>query len=452
MTSSNPYCGRTDNDTNEPGDSRCEALMHSDGSLRQIIDSCFLRPTSRVFITSIMWLLARWDFALAAICFAIAGGYFLFLVLVTHHIFWDINFYAAVVKAMAAGMSPYNNDYIYNYHDLGYSTGFIYPPLVAEAFYKLRWLFQTSTGWVFIITAHVISWISIPYMLADSPKDWYSRNFLYVWGLYLVLFGLGGMRLLVVGNIAAILFALLILSIVVAIRTRNYEPFWVTIFLCSLVKFTFLGFLLVPIILDKKYLSAGLLIGAVIAAYALNYFITPALFTEYLAQISAQHSNSGYIGLSIFSLATALIKVPFAPNDGQLFAIAIGIHFIFVALVILLAYAIAERRVRPERFDLFCCWLVMSSFLISPRIFDYDLAIVIVPFVLLTRMLLTERGLGIGVAVTVAVLGSILLRTPSSFQTQLSDWSATFVIVGVWFGAAVHWLTADGKRELPRTC
>ena len=100
--------------------------MHSDGSLRQIIDSCFLRPTSRVFITSIMWLLARWDFALAAICFAIAGGYFLFLVLVTHHIFWEINFYAAVVKAMAAGMSPYNNDYIYNYHDLGYSTGFIY--------------------------------------------------------------------------------------------------------------------------------------------------------------------------------------------------------------------------------------------------------------------------------------------------------------------------------------
>jgi hypothetical protein len=94
----------------------------------------------------------------------------------------------------------------------------------------------------------------------------------------------------------------------------------------------------------------------------------------------------------------------------------------------------------------------MSAFLISPRIFDYDLAVVIVPFVLLARMLLIERGLGLGVAVTVAVFGFILLRTPSLFQTELSKWSATFTIVGVWFGTAAHWLTlvrADQGRELP---
>jgi hypothetical protein len=156
--------------------------------------------------------------------------------------------------------------------------------------------------------------------------------------------------------------------------------------------------------------------------------------------------------LSIFSLSSQIVKAAFGPNSGLLLVVPIGIQVVLAAAVFVIAYTIAEQRARPERFDLFCCWLCLSALLISPRIFDYDLAIVSIPFVLLARMLLTERGLGIGVAVTVAALGFILLRTPSSFQTQLSDWSATFVIVGVWFGAAVHWLTADGKRELARTC
>ena len=51
---------------------------------------------------------------------------------------------------------------------------------------------------------------------------------------------------------------------------------------------------------------------------------------------------------------------------------------------------------------------------------------VIVPFVLLSRMLLTERGLGIGVAGTVAVLDFNLLRTSSQIQIHLSEWSDTF--------------------------
>jgi hypothetical protein len=401
-----------------------------------------------------MWFLARWDYTLATICFATAGGYFFFQIFITHHIFWDINFYSAVVKAVAAGVSPYDNAYISKtLNGVGFSSGFVYPPLVAEVFYKFRWLFLTRTGLTLLLIIHVISWLSIPYLLAGSPKNWYSRNFLYIWGLYLVLFGLGGMRLLVVGNIAAVLFALMVFSIVVAVRTKNYMFFWVTILVCSFVKFYFLAFLLVPVILDKRYVSAAGIICALIALYALNYFISPALFSEYAAQIAAQSSGFGNIGWSIYSLATEIIKTALGPNDDRLsVVIALGIHLVFVVTILLIAYSIAERRPRPERFDLFCCWLFMSAFLISPRIFDYDLAVVIVPFVLLARMLLIERGLGLGVAVTVAVFGFILLRTPSLFQTELSKWSATFTIVGVWFGTAAHWLTlvrADQGRELP---
>src|SRR4029078_9695235 len=138
---------------------------------------------------------------------------------------------------------------------------------------------------------------------------------------------------------------------------------------------------------------------------------------------------------------------------GQLsFAIALGIHVVLVVAIILIAYSIAERKARPDRFNLFCCWLFISAFLISPRVSDYDLAVVIVPFVLLARMLLIERGLGIAVAVAVAAIGFSFMRTPPSFETELSKWSAIFAILGMWFRAAVHWLTTvhTNLQEMPR--
>src|SRR5262249_43330140 len=112
-----------------------------------------------------------------------------------------------------------------------------------------------------------------------------------------------------------------------------------------------------------------------------------------------------------------------------------------------LSYSIAQQHRRPERFDLFCCWLFISAFLVSPRVFDYDLAVVAVPFVLLSRMLLIQRGLGLGVAATTAIFAFTLLRASTSLKIDLMQWSPVFVIVGVWFGTAVHWMmSARCKR------
>jgi uncharacterized membrane protein len=161
----------------------------------------------------------------------------------------------------------------------------------------------------------------------------------------------------------------------------------------------------------------------------------------------ARHPND--TGLSIFSFVAQIMKVGLGPSNSLLLPVTLGIHFFFSAAIFLTAYAVSERLARPQRFDLFCCWLFLSALLISPRIFDYDLAVISIPFVLLARMLLMKRGLGLGVAVTVAVFGLILLRTPSYFQIPLSEWSASFVIIGVWFGAAVEWLTVDSDGDLP---
>lgn len=416
--------------------------MAADSPFARMIDAKLLSPISHAFVSSVFWLLARWDYFLAAACFVTAGGYLLYLVFVTHHIFWDLDFYAAVVKTMAAGVSPYDDAFVFKILGIRLSSGFDYPPLVAEALYKCRWLVLAPTGRALLVIGYAISWISIPYLLAGSPRKWYSLDFLYVWGLYLVLFGLAGMRLLVVGNISAILLAFAVLSIVVAIRTRNYGFFWVAILLCSFLKPYFLAFLLFPVILDKKYLSAIAFIFVLLALYVSNYLISPQLFSEYVKSFEMQPSNLVNIGLSIYTLAATIIAVALGPNTSRVTDLALGIHLIFSFAIFVLAYAITERRVRPMRFDLFCCWLFVSAFLISPRIFDYDIAIVVVPIVLLARMLLIEGRLGIAVAVTIAAFCTILLRTPETFHVSLPEWSSTFIMVGIWFGAAVNLLTS----------
>ena len=147
-------------------------------------------------------------------------------------------------------------------------------------------------------------------------------------------------------------------------------------------------FLLVPVILDKKYLSAGMIVCTVGALYALNYFITPELFSEYISLITIG-SDSRNAGISIYSFVVEVIKLVLGPGYQRVSVItALGIHFIFVISILSLAYSIFEQFPRPKRFDLCCCWLFISAFLISPRISDYDLAVVSVPFVLLSRMLM----------------------------------------------------------------
>src|SRR5277367_914989 len=151
------------------------------------------------------------------------------------------------------------------------------------------------------------------------------------------------------------------------------------------------------------------------------------------------------VGRSLYSFVLSGFPV-FVGHESHLMSmVAWGLHFIFAVMVLLFAYAVARGHGRPTRFDLFCCWIFMSAYLISPRLTDYDTAILIVPFVLLGQMLLRESRLGTGIAATVAFCGSVFLRTP------LTDWSGLFAILGIWLGTGVHCLVAgqiDNSTEI----
>ena len=125
---------------------------------------------------------------------------------------------------------------------------FIYPPLIAQAFYLIRDPVLNPWGLSALLSLSVVCTLAIPYMLADRPPRWYSPSVLYVWGFYFLLYGFGGLRLIASGNIQPILCATIVFSIVLALNSHDYKLFWIAIAVSSFFKFYFIAFLLIPAI------------------------------------------------------------------------------------------------------------------------------------------------------------------------------------------------------------
>ena len=399
--------------------------------IQSIIDRYFLNPSSWAVIATLKGIVARSDFALVIITGVLAAAYVLYLLFVSHG-FWDFAAYVVAVQAMEAGASPYDFGFIVSHFGMG--MHFVYPPFVAEAFYKLSGLVLTPVGLATLLIVTIISTLGIPYLLADSPKRWYSPKFLYLCGLYFVLWGFAGIRLVASGNIQAIICAAIVISIVAAVRMQEYKLFWFALAFGSLIKIYFIAFLLVPLILDKKYFASIVFVLLVGMFYAADYLFNPEMFSQFVTTIGSQSMDTQAIGFSFYALAVAALQTVF-PNDSfRVQVIALGMHFFLVLVIFLLAHAIAARHARPQRFNLFCCWLFMSAYLVSPRLLEYDMVVLVVPLVRLGRMLLSNGGTGLAVAAAIGICSFFLIRTP------FVPWVGTFALIGVWLGSAVHWL------------
>src|SRR6185437_2120284 len=409
--------------------------MAASDQFQSTVDEYLVHPFSRRVSSTLLRIVAHWDWALAIITSVIGAAYILYILLITHSGFWDFEAYIDAVQAMKVGMSPY--DFLYIVQNINSGTlQFVYPPLVAAFLYGLSGVALTTTGLTVLLTTAAISTLAIPYVLAGCPRNWFSPKTLYVFGFFFVLFGFGGIRLFLSGNIQSLVCGAIVVSIFIAVKRQDYWLFWIVLGISSFIKFYFLAFLLVPLILDRKYVASISFVLIFGALFTRNYFYDPDLFWQFVSLIGRLSREPEIAGFSLYSFAITALRMAF-PNDIRVSIIASGLHITFALFVCMLAYSVAQKRTRPERFDLLSCWLFMSAYLISPRLLEYDMAVLVVPLIRLGRMLLLQRGIGIAVAGGIGICGCILLRTP------FVQWVGTIVLVGVWVGSAVHWLVAD---------
>ena len=135
---------------------------------------------SQIAIYFLQWILRHRNLVFAIATLALAIAYILYLLLITHHGFWDFQGYVAALKEMESHGNPYNVSMIASNGDG--LVQFIYAPIVAEAFYKISGIILTPVGLAALLGLSIVCTLMIPYFLADSPSSWHSVELFYLYG------------------------------------------------------------------------------------------------------------------------------------------------------------------------------------------------------------------------------------------------------------------------------
>ena len=350
---------------------------------------------------------------------------FIITALLTGNGFWDFRVYQVGVAAVLENGTPYDPTRFFP---------FTYPPLVALFLAKLAWFFTAPAGLALLLAVHTICFIAVPFLVMPASARKQPIEFLWLFGVFLVAFSFAGAKTFASGNFAAAMTLAILSSLLYGVRSRNYWPFWAVLVLLSQVKIYLFCFALVPFLLERMFWTPVLMGLATLALYSLNFFIEPGLWQDYLATVKVISHLPGHIGVTPMAGAVIALNEIHSLGDRSFTAIVLAVHAVFAASVIAFSVSVMWGRARPADGYEIIGWVIMAALLISPRLVEYDVAIMTIPFVFLLRRLVNEQGPALWV-----VLGGVFFAT-GLVRTPLSDMAGFVVLAAVWLATGVSWL------------
>jgi hypothetical protein len=193
----------------------------------------------------------------------------------------------------------------------------------------------------------------------------------------------------------------------------------------------------IPFLIDRKIVESIIASVLILATFAFNYVIAPDLFHQFNETLVAVMNVPGYVGTSVMTAAQVLLGK--AHLSASMVSIgALAVHGVYAFLVVVFAATVLWTRARPERSWVFL-WTLMAALLISPRLAEYDMSLMVIPFLFFLGLLIERRDIGFGVAVAGFVTAISLVRTP------FADWGAFIALFGVWLGIGLSWLAQAGS-------
>jgi hypothetical protein len=415
---------------------------------QNIVDSApdrRLRNTLDRFRGALATVLRNWRLVAAILCIGSALTFVAFILL-SGKLFWDFAAYRAGVAAYQATGNAYDPQVLVDRFGLNPAFKFVYPPLILLLFSHLSWFFSSAAGRSVLVLVHTAAFIAIP--LLSISRDLKARDSWWLFGFFLVVFGLSGAKLYLSGNISALLYVTIIWSLRHSMRVGRFTALLAAVFLVAQVKIYFIALLIIPFLLQGWIVTPVLTGILIIGAYVLNYLFAPALFREFAAGVAASSQGADFVGISVMSgVQAALGRIPSARSLPVPF-IALAAHCVYaLAMVAFATIVMWTRRLRgaldQSESDLTFCWALTAALLLSPHLQPYDLAPLAIPFVIMLRHLLLHSTTG-PYFVGASILVSACLAT-----TPLSDWAALPTLLGIWCGISVYWLAPPVRLAVP---
>lgn len=293
---------------------------------------------------------------------------------------WDVRVYKAAIDSLHVGHDPYADAMAIQraYHakamlnangDPPYS--YVYSPITLPLVGLIGalpfWLSGSVYWLLYVLGVFGQMWFAIQFTEGKERKF-----FLYLALVSAFFPGMLENGTVLGGNIAYVLYAAVLLCALLGWRRGNWNWFYVATLAASCVKAPLLSLVVIPLLSARKqWIPAGLTAAAGVALFAMQPFVWPTLFRNYLHAVDLQFLFNRDFGCSPAGLFSDVLY-----NHGIAYSPG-GIIFYFgYALPLLGLLWYLSRRFLSGQFTLeqWVPVLLTGVILLNPRIMEYDVA------------------------------------------------------------------------------
>ncbi|MGH9595315.1 MAG: hypothetical protein ACRD3K_00815 [Edaphobacter sp.] len=292
---------------------------------------------------------------------------------------WDVAVYRNAIHSLKAGHDPYLDDI--SAQKVYYSQAvrpvgdppfnYVYSPMTLPLLRLIGslpiWLSGSLYWLAYIVGVLAGIWVGT-LALEDNER----RYFLYFAPVTIFFHGLIANGIVLGGNIAYILYGLVLLAAVLGWRRGTWMWFYLAVIAASCVKAPLLCLTIIPLLSARKqWIPASVTAVAGVALFAVTPVIWPTLFKHYLQSLQLEFNYNHDFGSSpagLFSDALHSRGIAYSP----------ACIFFYLAYAIptfaLLFYL--SRRFLQGSFSLrqWMPVLLLGVMLLNPRLIEYDLA------------------------------------------------------------------------------
>ena len=307
----------------------------------------------------------------------------------SYHIGWDVDVYKNAVLSLRAGHDPYSDAiavqkaYQLNPHayeqDVPIPFSYVYSPITLPALRliaRLPFAVSEPMYWLVYFCAIVLTLWAAMQLPKSSERG--------VFGLFATVAVFFPAMLendsFFSGNIAFILYGLVLAAAVRGWRTHRWAWFYAAVLLAGCCKTPMLTLLAIPVFSARRqWLPACATAAAGMALFLLQPILWPQLFRHYMEAVELQFRFNRDFSSSPAGLITNALffRVPYR--------ITSVVAYLAYAVLIIAALAVLSRRFKSGQLTVqqFAPVLLVGTILLNPRIMEYDIAPITIPVALI---------------------------------------------------------------------
>jgi hypothetical protein len=310
---------------------------------------------------------------------------------------WDAAIYHTAIKALAAGHDPYADAIAIQqaFHiemalhpNAPPPYSYVYSPITLPVLRLINlfplW-FSGSLYWLVYLGGVLAEvWVGMQAVEANE-----RRYFIFLAPAAAFFPGFLANGIVLSGNVAYILYALVLLAAVFAWRRGQWLWFYLAVLAASCVKAPLLSLAVIPILTTRKqWLPTGLTVAAGLGLFAIQPLLWPSLFKHYLQAVELQFSYNRDFGCSPSGLFSGVLYdhgIPYSP--------ASFIFYLCYALPLFALLLYLSRQFLRGAFSLkqWMPVLLVGVILLNPRLIEYDVAPLALPLALIAWRFLAAK-------------------------------------------------------------